>query len=126
MTIPKKISVGLIAGFLLSAPSVQAQANLTGNGVGSVSRTRVSREGGVRIAEDGAALPLCGGADGMANRAFAGVTLSDFAPAALASLTFCEMRTLETQLGVGKETEATLVSGYADPAQQKYYPKSIR
>jgi hypothetical protein len=119
MDISKSITVGLITGFLFFAPSVRAQAsppddmagisptNLVGSGaIGSVRAAVTAPEGM-------ATLPVCIGADGIANRALAGITLKDFAPTALATLNNCEMQTLETQLGVGQDAKVTLVRDQA-------------
>ena len=117
MAISKKAAVGVIAGFLISVPWVPAQTSPPDDGARSISRTSLVRSDA--LGSQGAAgatpdsvesTPLCKGTDGAANRALDGITLKDFAPAALASLSRCELRTLENQIGVGEEAEAILAA----------------
>jgi len=88
-----KLAAVVIAGLVMSVSSVCVEAQ--DNGARSASREVATR--------------TCAGADGAANRALDGMTLEDFAPKALASLTPCELGTLENQIGMGGEREASLL-----------------
>ncbi|HJU11848.1 MAG TPA: hypothetical protein VJ728_13275, partial [Candidatus Binataceae bacterium] len=103
--------------FLISAPYVHAQASLPENGARPITRTSSggSRPMGMGEGSDAAqrgVVPtsICSSADGAANRAMDGFTLRDFATATLAGLSACELSVLETQIGVGREAEATGIS----------------
>jgi hypothetical protein len=102
MSFSKRVATGLMAGLLLSVPWVRAQTSVPNDRPGSISRTSL-------VGSDAMGSP-CKGSDGAANRALDGVTLEDFAPVALTSLTRCELRILETQIGMGEEAEALLSS----------------
>jgi hypothetical protein len=101
MSFSKRVATGLMAGFLL-VPWVRAQTSVPNDRPRSISRTSL-------VGSD-AMGSSCKGADGAANRALDGVTLEDFAPAALTSLKLCELRILETQIGMGEQAEAILSS----------------
>jgi hypothetical protein len=109
MSFSKRVATGLMAGFLLSVPWVRAQTSAPNDRPRSISRTSL-------VGSDAMGSP-CKGANGAANRAFDGVTLEDFAPAALTRLTRCELRILETQLGMGEGAEAILSSTRSGRAQ---------
>jgi hypothetical protein len=124
MSFSKQVAAGVMAGFLISVPWVQAQTSRADDGAGPVSRTSLVRSDAMgsygaagTIPENVESGPPCKGADGAANRALDGVTLEDFAPAALASLTHCELRTLENQIGAGEEAEAILAAYRTGRAQ---------
>lgn len=110
MGIWSKLTAVVIAGLVISVSGVRVEAQ---DGVARSSRTNSAQSsatgqpGGAGAAREAAAHP-CVGADGAANRALDGMTLEDFAPRALASLTSCELRTLENQIGMGGEREASL------------------
>ena len=109
-----KLTTIVIAGLVISVSGVRVKAQ--DHGSSAVSRTGFDRSGatgqlrGAGAAREAATHP-CVGADGSANRALDGMTLEDFAPRALASLTPCELRTLENQIGTGGEREASLRPG---------------
>ena len=114
MGISNKVAATMIAGFLISAPYVHAQASSPEDGAKPISHTSLAGssaigfEGADTNQQGLAPSSLCSGTDGAANRAMDGFKLEDFAPAALASLTPCELNVLEAQIGVGRGAEATL------------------
>lgn len=121
-----KLTTIVIAGLVISVSGVRVEAQ--DHGSRAVSPTGFDRSSatgqlrGAGAAREAATHP-CVGADGAANRALDGMTLEDFAPRALASLTPCELRTLENQIGMGGEREASFrpvaVSSGAKRARHK-------
>jgi hypothetical protein len=118
MSLSKQVTAAVIAGLLVSVPWVGAQTSPEGVGAGPISRTGLaSHRSAGAIPQSAETGPPCKGTDGAANRALDGVTLEDFAPEVLASLTRCELRTLETQIGAGQEAEAMLTAPRTGRAQ---------
>jgi hypothetical protein len=113
MNILNKLAVAVTAVFLISAASV-AQARSLDDGAEASAPMSFERSGPMgQLAQVSASFPMvtlegCPSAIGPANRALDGITLENFAARSLASLTPCELRTLETQLGKGQESKASL------------------
>ncbi len=114
MDVLNKLAVAVTAGFLISAASVPAQARPLNDGAEAIAPMNFERSGPMgQLAQVSASFPMvtlegCPSANGPANRALDGITLENFAARSLASLTPCELRTLETQLGKGQESKASV------------------
>ena len=113
MDVLNKLAVAVTAGFLISAASVPSQARPLKDGAEAIAPMSFERSGMGQLAQVRASFPMvtlegCPSANGLANRALDGITLENFAARSLASLTPCELRTLETQLGKGQESKASL------------------
>jgi hypothetical protein len=109
MDILNKLLAVVTAGFLISAVSVPVQARPLNDRAEAISPTSFDRSGPMgQLAQAGSSSPGvtledCTSANGPANRALDGVTLENFAARSLATLTPCELHTLETQLGKGQK-----------------------
>jgi hypothetical protein len=114
MDVLNRLAVAVTAGFLISAASVPAQARPLNDGAEAIAPMSFEHSGPMgQLAQVSASFPMvtlegCPSANGPANRALDGITLENFAARSLASLTPCELRTLETQLGKGQESKASL------------------